>query len=346
MDFTGQQKEKLNKMQPPTTWQAFLKQHIADPHNRERLAVALHIRPITLQRWADGISRPRLDNLRSLPKLLPPAAYPLFMHLLILDFPELLEDHPSINSFTEQLPGEFYARLLSNLALMPLPMGRQSTQDLLLQQALGHLDAERLGLSISLAAFVPPRAGRKGRSLREIGGLATPPWPRDLGNRLLLLGAESLVGYAIRQGHFYVLNTRDEITFCPAHWTEHERSAAAFPILLHGNIAGGMIVSSVQEYFFTPQRLKVIEAYSHMSACLFEPHEAFAPETIDLTIMPTYKLQLPYFAGYNRRTSQKFIEVGTTNVQVSLQEIRQLVWQDLEDVVLQVFLAEKITDTF
>jgi hypothetical protein len=328
----------MSNMQEPTTWQAFLGQLIADSRERARLARAVRVRPVTLQRWSEGHSRPREENIRALLKNLPSEIYPSFMRLLLLGFPELLRDELPEERFSQEIPSEFYARALSNLALTPLPMYRQSMQDLLLQQALKHLDPERRGLAISLAVCVPPRPGRKVRSLREIGGLGTPPWPYDLREKPMFLGAESLVGYAVQQMRSYVINSKDEMTFFPASWTEFENSVAVFPILRQAEIVGGLIVSSAQEFFFTELRLSIIEKYACLAGCIFEEEEAYHPDEIELQMMPSYVQQLPSFLGYNRRIGQKFVEASITGRPVTLQQVRQLVWQEIEEDLLQIAL--------
>lgn len=326
------------------TWQEFLGQLIANPKEKVRLATLLRVRPITLQRWAEGESRPRDTNIRALLKHIPEGTYPLFMHLLVRDFPELLEDVLPRENFCEHIPSEFYARAISNLALTPQPMYRQSMQDLIFQQALEHLDADRLGLSITLAVCVPPLSGQKVRSLREVGGLANPPWPHSPAEKPMFLGSESLVGYALMHMRPYVINSREEITLFPAHWTEHERSAAAFPILRQSRLVGGLIVSSAQEYFFTPPRYAVIEAYSALAACIFEQERSYSSDEIDLQLMPSYPRQVSFFASYNQRVSQKFIEAGCRGDTVTLQQIRELVWQEIENDLLKALIGVDLAD--
>jgi hypothetical protein len=325
-------------MQEPATWQEFLGQLIADSHERARLAAALHVKPITLQRWTRDLSRPSDKNIRLLIKNLPKESYPLFMRLLLVDFPELRREELPEEHFFQGLPAEFYARAMSNLALTPLSIYRQSMQDLILQQALQHLDPDQDGLSVTLAVCMPPRSGHKVRSLREVDGLATPPWPRNLVERLQFLGAESLVGYAIAHARPCIINSRDEVTFFPMQWSEHEQSAAAFPILRHGRIVGGLIVSSVQESFFTPPRITVIEGYAHLATCMFDPEEAFDLNEIELRMMPSYASQRPHFTNYHKRVSQKLLEAEALGQPITLQQARQLVWQDLEDVLLQIIM--------
>ncbi len=320
----------------PASWQEFLGQLIEEPKQKRALAEAIRVRPITLKRWVEGISRPYEENIRMLLKKVPAETYPLFMRLLLQSFPELLQDILPEEPMCQNVASEFYARALSNLAFTPQPMYRLAMQDLLFQQQIEQLDPNRWGLVITIAVCVPPRFSNKVRSLREIGGLGTPPWHSDLSTKLLFLGAESLVGYAVDQMRPCVINSREDMTFFPANWTEFEKSAAAFPIFRQGRIIGGLIVSSAQEFFFTETRLSIIEEYSHLVSCIFEPEETYAPEDIELRLMPSYMQQLPYFQNYNQRVARKFAEAEVRDELVMLPQVRQLVWQDIEDDLLQV----------
>jgi hypothetical protein len=322
--------------QEPSTWQELLGQLIAHPQERTRLAAALHIRPITLQRWIQGTSRPRDENLRLLLKNIPRENYPHFLHLLIVDFPELLREELPQERPLPGLPAEFYARAMSNLALTPRSIYRQSMQELILQQILQHLDPDQDGLSVALAIWVPPRGGRKVRSLREVARLATPPWPRYQEEKPALLGLESLVGFAIAHAHSCVINSRDELTIYPVQWIAYEKSTAAFPILRLGRFVGALIIGSTREFFFTTPRLTIIEEYAHLATCIFELEASFDPDEIELGIMPPYEQQYPYFADYHQRVSRKLLETGATGQPMTLQQARQAVWQDLEDILLQI----------
>jgi hypothetical protein len=328
----------MESQRETSPWQDLLRQLIEDGRERQRLATAMRVRPITLQRWASGISKPRPENMRTLLKFLSPETYPVFLSLLSEDFPHLLQDEAVFEQIHPELPSEFYARVLSAYALTPQPMYRQTQQDLVLQQALEQLDPARLGMSISLVCCVPPRVGRKVRSLREIGGLGTPPWKHDLEQKTIFLGAESLVGIAITRGHRVLVNSREEHTFAPVHWTEYEQSAVAFPICRYGRVAGGLLAASAVPHYFTEVHLSLLERYSHLASLIFEPEEFFDLADLDLQLLPEYELQVPYFLDFNRRVSQKFTEALAQGSHISLQEARLLVWQEIEEELLQVFL--------
>lgn len=334
---------KPGSWQEATTWRELLGQLIADPKERAHLASAVHVRPTTLQRWVEGINRPHSENLALLLRNVAPEVSPLLLRLFLVDFPALREETLPEKQVTPTIPAEFYARVLSNLALTPQPLCRQSMQDLVLQQALAHLDPDRHGLLVSLALCVPPREGGKVRSLCERDGLGTLPWPRDLLEKLFFLGSESLVGYAVKQMRPVVINSRDEITILPAHWADHERSVAAFPILRHARTAGGLLVASARDFFFTPARLAIIEGYAQLANCIFDEEEFFDPAQIELVMMPRYSLQLPYFSGYSRRVVQKLSELSTLGQRTALQQARDFVAQDLEEVLWRVFLQSGMT---
>jgi GAF domain-containing protein len=212
-------------------------------------------------------------------------------------------------------------------------------QDLILQQALQHLDPDQYGCLIILAACVPPKPGRKVRSLHEVARLATSPWNRQVEEKPGFFGLESLAGYAITHAHRCTINSRDETTFYPVQWIEHERSTAAFPILRHGRFAGSLLFSSTREYFFSPARLIVMEEYAHLAACIFEMEETFELNEIELKILPPYARQHPYFAGYHLRVIRKMTEANEQGNPISLQQARMLVWQDLEETLLQISYA-------
>ncbi len=307
-------KRKLRSWQDAATWRELLGRLIADQKERARLALAVRVRPTTLQRWVDGTNRPHLENLLALLQGISPEVYPLFLRLLLVEFPTLHEEQVPEKHIIGAIPAEFYARVLSNLALTPQPLCCQAMQDLILQQILAHLDPERHGLLASVAVCVSPRTDGRVRSLCERDGLGTPPWPRDLSERLFFLGSESLVGYAVKLMRTFVINSRDEMTILPVHWSEYERSAAAFPILRKARIAGGLLVASARDFFFTPERLAVIEAYSHLATCIFEEEEFYDPEQVELVMMPRYTQQLPYFAGYPRRVLQKVAEASQRRI--------------------------------
>lgn len=329
----------MDKQQPATTWREFLGQIIANGRERQRLAAAACVNVATLQRWARDRTMPREEHMEHLLAALPAEIYPAFLRLAVVDFPDLWRENGVDGSYEQlspDIPPEFYRRIFDALAFTPWPMCHQALQDLILQQMIELLDPGRHGLAISIVRCMPPGSGAQVLSLREIGGMGTYPWKHDLEQKMFFFGAESLVGHAVTHFASRVVNSRHELTFYPAHWTAHENSAAACPILCHAGVAGGLVASSAREGFFTNNATSILEYYAYLAAFLFDPEDFYRSEEIKLRQMPLYSHQTPLFRNFNSRVSQKFAEALRAGRQIALQEARLAVWQDLETELLNI----------
>ena len=323
--------------QQAETWREFLGQMIHNVRERQRLAAAACVNVATLQRWARGQTMPREEHMQQLLATFPTDIYPIFLRLAAVDFPDLWRNHGAAGQQERvhpEIPPEFSRRILDAFACTPRPMYQLAIQDLILQQIIELLDPERYGLAISIIRCMPPRCNGQVLSLREIGGMGTHPWKHDLEQKMFFFGAESLVGHAVGRLTTCVVNSRNELTFFPAHWTEYENSAAAFPILGHARVAGGLVASCAREGFFTASPVAVLEHYADLAALLFEMEDFYQSEDINLRIMPLYSRQTPLFRNFNPRVSQKFTEAALEGRQIGLQEARLAVWQDLETELL------------
>jgi hypothetical protein len=61
--------------------------------------------------------------------------------------------------------------------------------------------------------------------------------------------------------------------------------------------------------------------------------------------MPAYPQQLPYFRDYGQRVSQKYVEAARREEHLTLQQARQLVWQEIEESLHRVFLQTETGKT-
>src|ERR1700730_17105324 len=252
----------------PETWRALLKNLINDTREKQRLAEDLGIRAITLSRWANGESDPRPQNLRHLLTALPQHREQML---------DLIREETGFEEFSNaglddssiRIPSSFYTNVFSARSSTVESMRFWSICNLVLQQALGQLDPDRVGMSINVVRCMTAAASdKKVHSLRESVGTGTPPWPGNLEQKAMFLGAESLCGYVVTLCRPAAnQNIDDPQNLTPAHPTEHEKSAAVHPILFAGRIAGCLLVSSTQYNYFLPQaRLTLIEHYANLLA--------------------------------------------------------------------------------
>lgn len=330
----------MEKYSQASTWQELLAELIADVQEKKRLAAALSVQPITLKRWVEGTACPRERNMLRLVSILPPDLSGMFLRLVQADFPHLVPPETPMLSKAEGIPSEFYAQILQAYTGLPLLLGQQTLYDLFFQQAIAHLDPRRQGMFISLATCVRPLEGQVVRSLREIGGIGTLPWRRDPEQKPLLLGAESLAGYALTQLRRVILSNRTDVSRVPAHWTEHEQSAVAIPIARHARLCGCFLVSSaVPNYFQEGQPVvALLEQYASLASLLFEENDFYALSDIQLSFMPAYERQLPHFQHVNQRILQRFRLAQVRGEQCTLEHARHQIWREIEEELIQTFL--------
>src|SRR5579859_7458767 len=78
-----------------------------------------------------------------------------------------------------QIPAIFYESILNGSITLSPSLRFYSLASMVVQQALGHLDPQRLGLTVNVIQCMPPVGDvgvEKVRSLREVVGMGTPPW--------------------------------------------------------------------------------------------------------------------------------------------------------------------------
>ena len=326
--------------QEPGDWHELLGMIISNVQERQRIAQELGVRAITLSRWVRGESEPRPQNLRHLLSVLQPDHRDLLLEML---GEEIKESRDVTDDTSREIPSEFYSRVLSARATTNETLRYWSISSLILQQALGQLDPDRLGLAITVVRCMRSTGEKKVRSLRESVGKGTAPWTGDLEQRGMFLGAESLAGYVVTTCRPAQLQNiqKDGLTL-PAHQVEYEVSAAAHPILYTGRIAGCVLISSTQpDYFVSSARNTLIGYYANLLALAIEPEEFYDPQDIELMIMPPHTLQKEYFANFRQRVTQALRQKSMNNLQAE-----QYVWEQLEEELLQVQLeGMKVSST-
>ncbi len=327
-------------MQEPSTWRELLGTIIQNPQERLRIAKELGVHPITLIRWVNNEGMPRPQNLRNLPSTIPQHRMMLTELIAkeIADFPTTSSDAGTEDT-SEEVPYEFYERVLRTRAILPKVLSFSSLADLILQQALAQFDPHRLGLAIIVARCMPPSPEYEIHSLRESVGRGTPPWESDLRSEAILLGAESLAGYVVTTGQLIVnQNLSEEGNLSPGYRGVWEESAAACPITFEGAIAGSLLVSSTQRNYFLPSRLRLVQNYADLIALAFGPEEFYASERIKLRLVPPQDVQKPYLYSFRQRLIETMKQAQKSGQQISLMQAEQLVWQQLEEKLLQLSL--------
>jgi transcriptional regulator with XRE-family HTH domain len=321
-------------MEAIQTWRELLGKVIADPQERQRIADALGVNPITLTRWATNKSNPRQDNLRPLFEALPQHRQ-LLTELIAQEFPQFINEALTQESIVPTIPSAFYAQVLNVHTTSPTRLRVSTMRLLILQQIIAHLDPHQEGLLAIIAQCVPPRTGHKVRSMHMTYGRSTPTWGSVIENRILFFGAESQIGQALSTAQPFIVNTPEihEMLFS-MHSSPFDTSSLAYPLLQAERIAGCLAVASIQPHYFTQERLDLLQEYAHLLVLAFEPDEFYDLQDIELGIMPSPERQQIHLMGFQKRVTQHLIQASQRHEVLSRPQAELLVWQELEEEFL------------
>ncbi len=338
-------------------WRTLLAEIIHDPQEKQRLADAMDINPITLTRWASAQfymnqngeksgkpPRPQLHSLRKLVTALPEYRDTLLPSLLE-EFRELTEEDfrsPALQSAAEDapaLPGLCYEQVLEAAATYSGVLRFTTVFDLLLDYAILQLDPERLGLWISVMQCTSPAPGHKVRSLRELFRVGTPPWKREPEERNFYLGAGSLTGHAVTTGRAYAIDDTNAYTGWPPMLfrADNTDSIAACPIRRTGRIAGCLFFGATQPKYFNKERMQLIQKYSCLAQVAFDDSNAYAQENIELRLMPKFEAQEPVLRLFNQRV-EKILARGEITDRM---EAERIVARQIEDDFISISTYER-----
>lgn len=322
-----------------SSWRDLLKEVISDPNEKERIAREMNVNPATLGRWAQGISQtPRPQKLRQLVAAFPAHQRTLLDELLRREYSQFQEGEAPPES--DQIDYEFLRQFWETRASTPAPLQFWALSGKVLQNALRQLDPAPLGMAITIAQLMPLSAQGISRSLREVAGLATPPWPRDMEHYVMFLGLHSLVGYAVSHWRpAFIDDLREKETFLPIYRTEHEISAAAVPIIYANRMAGCLLLSSTQPGYFHPEgRRSLIQDYAELLATAFQPAEFFEADQIKLHLMPSLEEQQPFFLALQQRVNAIMKHSLQDEEPLTRRQAEEVVWRQIEEELLHLAL--------
>jgi len=315
------------------TWRDLLAEIIRDPEEEQRIAQEVEVHRITLWRWASGDHTPVRYKLRKLLNAVPDQNREQFRQLIAQEIQDFFTSEK--DGSPREIPSTFYAFALR--ALRDTSNRFWTVCSLVLQQASIQLDPAHVGLELIVVRCMPPRMDGKIRSLREVAGMGTKrPLRNDLQSRNLFLGAESLAGYAVSNTHEGVVqNIEEDRSLLPVHHVKDEKSAAAFPLVREGKVAGCLLATSTQLDYFTPPRIKLLDLYLDLVADAFHEDEFFPPGQIELRVMPPYDVQAKAFAAFRDRVNALLTQDGSEEEGLNSVQAEQLVRQELEEEFLR-----------
>jgi transcriptional regulator with XRE-family HTH domain len=321
------------------SWRGILQRMIRVKGERQRLAIALGLSPMTLTRWANGDSTPQFSQLIRLVQIVQPHIRNEFIETLEQGYPSLSSSLKEIT--TESIPSEFFAELLTVRSMTSDSQRFWRISDLVLSQVLRQLDPNNLGMSITLVQCMPPLEEHhfKVYSMRELVGKGTFPSASDLEQQALFLGAESLAGYVTETGRPSSIENLANEKLTPANQSDFEVSAAAHPIMFGGRVAGCLLASSTKIAYFTHERTALLATFSDLVALAFNKSDFYATDMIELKVMPRPEIQRPLLASFQHRVTQAQVTSAQQHHRMTIQEAQQQVWREIEAEFIRITLS-------
>ena len=299
----------------PTNWRELLKLLTERPVERQRVADELGVTPYTVTRWISGESEPRMRYFKRLPDIFPEHRA-LFSELIQAEFSLALSLSlsPPIHHLKPEVPSEFLVRVFAAYATMVGPFRAWSLRSLTLRRAVEHLDADHLGIELTVVLCTPPSPGQCVRSIVAQMSLGTAPWEVTMRRRIEFLGLESLSGWTVSRGEPGVVQDLEHSqSLLPLRPYQHMRSAVAWPLQREGKLAGCLRIVSTQRDYFNSTRLSFVEVYANTLSLSFRDNEFYPLPSIslqDVPVLSEQKLQeyMIQFRDYVRQLRQEWKE--------------------------------------
>lgn len=320
-------------MQEAHTWRAVLADILKRPGERQRLARALGVHPLTLTRWVQSQSDPHPRYLHQLLTILPEQQLVL-RSLLAQAFPEVMLGTGATDEGPQEIASRFYAEVLQMLSSSPLTSGLWSVRKRILQQALEQLDPGRSNLTITLLRCVPPPSGHKVRSVQALMGVGLPPWGGEVDQQAVFFGSESVAGRVVSTGLAVTIENLQETILLAPPAIPGLGSLSVYPLQRAGRIAGTFSVLSSEPGYLLPSRNALIEQYSDLVALTFATEDCYALADIHLRVMPPPPLQVPYLTHFRERVLELLREAAHTQPSLTTAQAEQVVWQRIEEELI------------
>lgn len=291
-------------------WRLILREYIAkNPDEKRAIARKLEVSLRSIERWTadESTTAPDRSKVFKLSQMVPGKEQEMRLSLQ-RDYPEAFE-RPSGSEILSNIPSVFLLRNIGTLATTARKLARPTIMSSTMRQMAGHLDPDEEGILVLFAQCVKPveSDGKVGSLTIHTTGYGTERWRYQQVERSYMIGADTLSATAVNRGDI-VLYPQDEphIDYSKASLIIHGeniRSAAAYPVLREGDIAGALFVASAQVDFFTETRRELIKQYADSFALALRDNEFYPSSQIELQPMPTVVHQSVIFVE-----SQQFLE--------------------------------------
>jgi hypothetical protein len=347
-------------MEGPETWRELLAEITRDSQERERIVQELDVNRITVARWINKETMPRLDSLRRLLDVVPEQRKRLF-DLLIRDFPDIAL-HVEVTEPIYEVTSDFYASVFKTHVTTPMRMRFWLLSKMILQYLLAQFDPDGQHIAILLLKCQPP-SQHLVRSLRSVMGVGTPPWHGNMETQTIVLGAESFVGQVLLSGYPALIENAEKYVGVWTHskysfpgsqffafkhgkerHTPHDSqirriaSEMAAPIVYMDKSAAVLYVCSTRPGALRLPHLQLLQKCAALMTFAFAPDDFYARKEIVLHMLPHPWVQGSLLMQVPQRILQLMRGTMNDNAPLDRTTAEHMVWQQVEEELIQLAL--------
>ena len=253
----------------------------ASPQMIDDLLDALDANSRTLYRWIKGPNKP--DSRRKI--LVLEQHVPEIGPSLRKYFPQYYETSQDV---VLRAVAPFYARVAHMAAQTEKSLVLRAVTRLVLDNMVKHLDTEQDGVVAMLAQLMSSQNNRVADrlTLHAWSGCGSGIWQDFPVQRSFTVHSSSLCGLAVTTAEeaFYHRDCDFMSHIPPVMNMDRVQSAAAYPLLRAGEVAGVVFVAAIQEKFFTILRREIVGHYISMMDKAFRDQHYFPLSQIDIEV--------------------------------------------------------------
>jgi hypothetical protein len=261
----------------------------ATQERREEICNGLNLSAGTVRRWIRGEGNPKSrQTLVKLEELIPEMSQALrkeFSSFFIDSHDTLIRSvAPVYDRVLQVFNDTEQSRVLSTIT------------EIVLDAMVKHVDIEQLGLVAILGQLKhDPKQNVEYLQFYAWSGHGTGAWFEDQAIKDYQVDALSVSGQSVKRGlPIYYSRDRELGRGASLACVEQINSAAAFPILRHGRIAGSVFVAAAVPNFFTRLKRDTISLYMQMMSLAFNDTDFIAREQIRLSNDTQESIRLAY----------------------------------------------------
>src|SRR5258708_11376599 len=129
------------------------------------------------------------------------------------------------------------------------------------------------------------------------------------------------------RGLLFVRTCERSLRSCQRGWKRMKKAPPPIPYSRVNGWGGCLLVAAAQIDFFTPARLRLVNAYADLAILALQDDQFYENQAIQLRTMPASDVQQAHFTSFRRRVNE-MINIPDPQV-ANIVQAAQLLWSQL-----------------